>query len=184
MSATKATPWWIYYIDYEYGKAELWLRTKPADERAAEREFMRCANACFGIRKSIGDIRFTGTGLDDHLPDDLNQPRARSATHVLIHSGGDEIVFDAAHEVDGLYFWKLKSEWGDWCTCSTLGTPELACEVHHLYVPNHDKLCKCQLYQCKARLRNGRQCRVYTNSWHDWQSDYCPRHRPATGRAS
>lgn len=179
MSKTKAAPWWIYDIDYEYGKAELWLRNKPATDAEVEHEFVRCAAECFGIRKSIGDIRITGAGADDHLPVDLDQPRARTATHALIHSGGDEIVFDAEHECDGGP-WKLYNEHGEWCTCAVLGVLEMSCEVHHFWVPDHDKRCKCHLYQCKARLRNGRQCRVYTSSWHDWQSDYCPRHRPAS----
>lgn len=168
--------WHIYDIDYGYGTAEFWTRTTPDRPDDVEREFMACAGVCFGIRKSIGRYTRVGYGTEHWLPSFCDdEARVVAATHLLNHNG-DWILFDAAHECDGGP-WKLKSEWDDWCTCPALGAPELSCRVHHFYVPNHDEHCKCHTFQCRGVLKNGTRCQTRTSSWHDWRSDFCPRHR-------
>lgn len=84
-------------IDYGYGKAEFW---GLFDATTVKREFMRHANQCFGIRKSISDFKLLSIE-----PGGAPSPwdKFPGATTVLRHSG-DTIVWDAAGE-------KIKSEW-------------------------------------------------------------------------
>lgn len=84
-------------IDYGYGKAKIW---GVFDADTVERFFMRHANQCFGIRKSISQFDLLVIVPED-LPDPWN--KFEGAATVLKHSG-DTIVWDA----DGT---KLKTEW-------------------------------------------------------------------------
>ena len=129
-----------YVIDYGYGHADFF--TEENNPEDVVREFSQAASICFGIRKSMADRIILDTYLDAELPIPY---RDKGATHFLSHSG-DKIVFkylgDAVKDLD-LRWWKLKGEWGDWCSCKEIGIPELACSVHHFYIENHDEICKC-----------------------------------------
>lgn len=75
--------------------------------------------------------------------EDISQEKLDRIVYILAHSGGDLIAFSDTKDKEG-DFWKIKSEWGDeWCTCKKEGKPELVCKVHHFYVANHDKKCRC-----------------------------------------
>lgn len=84
-------------IDYGGGTAEYW---GPFDADTVERDFMRHANQCFGIRKSISQFSIVVL-----CPEDLPEPWVKlpSATRVLKHSGYT-IVWNSADD-------KIKSEW-------------------------------------------------------------------------
>jgi hypothetical protein len=142
-----------YVIDYGYGRAEFYTETvdppgtpaaismfDPLSTSAVRLEFLTCAHACFGIRKSLGDyeLRETYTNVDLPIP-----YRGHGGTHFLSHDG-DEILFDRNFEQAPDQWWKLHNEHGEWCSCKARGKAELACNVHHFWVPNHDELCRCQ----------------------------------------
>lgn len=115
-----------YRIDYGYGVADFYCD----GEGDVIKQFYTCADACFGIRKSmISDPVVVGIYQDILLPLPY---RTHSITHLLVHSG-DEIAFDANHKQDGLHYWKIKDEWGDWCECETRGIYSADCEVHKYY---------------------------------------------------
>ncbi len=128
-----------YVIDYGYGTAHFY--TEAADRAEVKREFFECANACFGIRKSISvyEVRCSFSSVKLPLPF-----WGHEATHFLSHSGGDDILFDCRFQTPGGGWWKLYSEWGEWCSCEGRGTPALSCEVHHFYVSDHDEQCACR----------------------------------------
>lgn len=86
-------------IDYGFGTAKVWGDITEDD---AERFFMRHANQCFGIRKSISRFRLLAIVPCESLPEPW--ARMEGATTVLSHSGGDTIVWDQSGE-------KIKSEW-------------------------------------------------------------------------
>jgi len=120
-----------YKIDYEYGTAILITREK---EKNPINLFYRLANQCFGIRKSIGEVKLLSeeeANLDKlELPEDktlerhpeLDSPLQRMINHfydytftiskeleekakyILIHSGGDLIIWSDENN-------KIKSEW-------------------------------------------------------------------------
>lgn len=125
-----------YVIDYGCGVASFW--TRETEARAVQQEFYTAANNCLGIRKSLAGYRVTETYRGALLPIPF---RNANGMHLLTHSG-DTILFDAATEFEGDW-WKLHTEYGNWCSCTTRGVPELACEAHHFYVKDHDVQCKC-----------------------------------------
>lgn len=85
-------------IDYgDGGKAELWGDFEEADVEAF---FMKHANQCFGIRKSIFQCEVLSTE-ERELPEPWN--KLEGAAVVLKHNG-DTIVWNAAGD-------KIKSEW-------------------------------------------------------------------------
>ena len=118
-----------YVIDYGYGTAQFY--TEATDPVQVRREFYDCANACFGIRKSMSgyEVVCSFSGVELPLP-----YRGHEATHFLSHSGGDDILFDSRLQTLDGRAWKLHHESGDWCSCAERGTPELSCDVHHYYV--------------------------------------------------
>lgn len=126
-----------YKIDYGYGVADFY--TEAVDPAQVRREFHACANECFGIRKSLDGYQVQETYRDVALPLPY---RNHLATHFLSHHG-DEILFDRTHSTPCGAGWKLHNESGEWCSCRERGVPELACEVHHFWVANHDQLCRC-----------------------------------------
>lgn len=126
-----------YTIDYTFGRASFYTNT--ADEKTALREFRQCAHACFGIRKSLHHPRILEV-VESELPPAF---QGQDITHLLSHSG-DVIAFDARYETPDGDAWKVWSEWGDTCTCTERGKPELPCVVHHFYVADHDAVCDCQ----------------------------------------
>lgn len=126
-----------YRIDYGFGVAEFY--TDATDPAQVRREFHACANECFGIRKSLDGYEVVATYLGVGLPTEY---RVTGATHLLIH-GGDEILFDRSHSTPSGEGWKLYNESGERCSCQERGRPELACEVHHFWVPDHDEVCDC-----------------------------------------
>ncbi len=128
-----------YVIDYGYGVAQFY--TEATDPAEVRREFYACANACFGIRKSLAGYEVVCSFSSAALPLPY---RGFEATHFLSHSGGDDILFDSRFQTLDGSLWKLRDERGDWCSCSQRGTPELACEVHHYFVADHDMQCRCQ----------------------------------------
>lgn len=81
-----------YYIDYENGTAELYT---PSEHWLAR--FYELAGQCFGIRKSIGQVRMIKE--TDEQPPYLLQGEYERLCH-----NGDVIVWDE----DGR---KIKSEW-------------------------------------------------------------------------
>lgn len=122
-----------YKIDYEYGTAV--LITKEPEEKPLDL-FYDLADQCFGIRKSIGEVKLLGeedVNLDKvDLPQDnslnnhpeLDNPFQRlldgakkksfiipreleeKAKYILVHSGGDLIAWSDKDT-------KIKSEWDD-----------------------------------------------------------------------
>lgn len=184
--------WTVYHIDYEHGRTEFWSLRPPTEvydavwwtregrgegkRPVAIRDFLNCAGACFGIRKSIGQITLLGTSREFDLPSFLTGDDSLPGVTMYLTHNGDRIAFDDRFECDG-FPWKLFSEHGEWCSCPERGVPSLTCDVHHFWVPDHNKLCKCHLYQCRAITKAGKRCERRTNSWHDWGSDYCPTHR-------
>lgn len=145
-----------YVIDYGYGTADFYTETTdppgtPADIQMHEpmilspvrSEFFKCAQACFGIRKSLGDLQFLATYPMVLLPAPYE---GHGGTHFLSH-GGDEILFDSHYEQDTGEWWKIHAEGGDWCSCQERGKAQLDCSVHHFWVPDHDERCA----ECKAK---------------------------------
>ncbi|BDI33415.1 hypothetical protein CCAX7_54660 [Capsulimonas corticalis] len=133
-----------YAVDYEFGAAKFYTRSIDIDE--ARLEFYDCANECFGIRKSIGDVKINLEAENVHLPvQDAKQ--ISYFTHALLYgqtSGiGDEVIFDRRYKTASGEGWKLQNESGERCTCATRGSAELACEVHHFWVENHNHVCPC-----------------------------------------
>ena len=128
-----------YVIDYEYGVADFYTdASNPDDVRL---EFHTAANRCFGIRKSLGGYRVLESYQNVELPIPY---RDKGGTHFLSHHG-DEILFKYLGLPGDLdkSWWKLHSEHGDWCSCKIEGVQELACSVHHFWVPDHNLVCDC-----------------------------------------
>lgn len=125
--------WFKYEVDYEYGVGTLLTRKQPKDPLAL---FYDLANQCFGIRKSLGEVKIKDesweelpetivtpkdTTLDRH-PDldnplqrlvanmsrnyDLTPPLVKKSNYILYHSGGDLVAWDKKNH-------KVKSEWDD-----------------------------------------------------------------------
>lgn len=119
-----------YKINYGWSIAEFWTES-PEGEVISE--FYKCANACFGIRKSITREPSIIDQRDAPLPPEY---QGKGVTHLLIHNPpiADEIAFDARFSEDnGLFYWKVIDEWGDECTCER-GTYSEWCEVHKGYL--------------------------------------------------
>jgi hypothetical protein len=140
-----------YVIDYDYGVADFYTEesdppgtptdieiTEPMSISAVRREFYHCANACFGIRKSLGDFHLKATYPGVLLPAPYE---GHGGTHFLSHHG-DEILFDSHYEQGFGEYWKLHIEGGGWCSCRERGKAQLDCEVHHFWVTDHDTLCQ------------------------------------------
>ena len=86
-----------YSIDYGHGRADLW---SDCGENSVEQRFMKLANQCFGIRKSIGD--FT---LLESFEEAIPKPWADlPGTAEMLKHNGDTIVWNDDGE-------KIKSEW-------------------------------------------------------------------------
>ena len=81
-----------YLIDYEYGIAELYT---PHEDW--ERRFQHLSDQCFGIRKSVGEVRLIEK-TDEKYPYPLQGEYER------LHHNGDVIVWNKDGE-------KIKSEW-------------------------------------------------------------------------
>lgn len=129
-----------YVIDYGFGHADFYTEENEPDRVTFE--FNRAANRCFGIRKSMLKQEILETYMDVELPIPY---RNKDATHFLSHSG-DQILFKyLGKDIEDfdIRWWKLKGEWGDWCSCKKIGEPELACSVHHFWVEDHDETCDC-----------------------------------------
>lgn len=93
--------WNKYTIDYGYGYADLCTVDKLSPENATDM-FYHLAYQCFGIRKSIGEVKLVKheenwEGFDYVNPD---------AKFILCQSG-DTIIWGKDTNV------KLKSEWDD-----------------------------------------------------------------------
>ena len=126
-----------FVIDYEYGIADFY--TDASDDKEVLRQFWECASVCFGIRKSLGETKIDTRYLGTDLPIPY---RDKGGTQFLAHHG-DEILFNDKYKTHDGKPWKLYNEHGEWCTCRKLGREELSCEVHHFWVKNHNKKCKC-----------------------------------------
>ena len=131
------TEFYKYIIDYEYGVGNFY--TTEADRKKALSQFLNCASECFGIRKSLGETTLKIRYKNVQLPIPY---RNKGGDLLLTHNGGDEILFTTRVRGKDNEYWKLHSEWGDWCSCKKKGKEELSCEVHHFWVKNHDKVCK------------------------------------------
>jgi hypothetical protein len=85
-------------IDYERGVAQIWGNF---DKSTAIDFFETHAGQCFGIRKSIGEVK-----LLEIKDESIQEPwsKMEGAAVVLKHTGGDTSVWGA----DGA---KIKSEW-------------------------------------------------------------------------
>ncbi len=83
-----------YYIDYEYGTANLYTPYKDWESR-----FYELADQCFGIRKSIGTVRLVAK--TDEKPQDPIPGEFERLEH-----NGDVIIWNKDGE-------KIKSEWDD-----------------------------------------------------------------------
>jgi len=117
-----------YKIDYGWSVADFWCSQSP---ELVIKEFYKCANACFGIRKSI---TIDPVILESHPHAELPPVyREKGITHLLMHSG-DEIAFDATYRQDGNDYWKVKNEHDDWCSCPNRGEYNTGCEVHKWYI--------------------------------------------------
>lgn len=84
-----------YEIDYQYGKAVLFTPSEDWESR-----FVHLAKQCFGIRKSIGNIKLISErqgGPTIMLENEYER---------LCHNG-DVIVWNEAGE-------KIKTEWDGW----------------------------------------------------------------------
>jgi len=137
MKKINKTTFYKYIIDYEYGIADFYCKTK--DEKKVINDFYACADVCFGIRKSLGEVKIEKSYSNVELPIPY---RDKGATHFLSHNG-DDILFNARYRNHKGEYWKLYSEHGEWCSCKKMGKEELSCDVHHFWVKNHDKVCKC-----------------------------------------
>ena len=85
-----------YEIDYEYGKAKLYT----PETKIPLNRFYDLANECFGIRKSIGDVKLLNS-KESKIPEPWSL--LKGAYEMLEHSG-DIIVWNRENE-------KIKSEW-------------------------------------------------------------------------
>ena len=85
-------------INYGFGVAEL---IGDFTEETAERFFMKHANQCFGIRKSIADFKILTFDGDAGLNEFWS--KIEGAKTMLKHSG-DTIVWNSKGE-------KIKTEW-------------------------------------------------------------------------
>ena len=81
-----------YLIDYEYGIAKLYTPNEDWEER-----FCELANQCFGIRKSIGEVRLISK--EDEKPLGV-----LDGEHERLEHNGDVIIWDQKGE-------KIESEW-------------------------------------------------------------------------
>ena len=81
-----------YLIDYEYGIAKLYTPNEDWEER-----FYELANQCFGIRKSIGEVRLISK--EDEKPLGV-----LDGEHERLEHNGDVIIWDQKGE-------KIESEW-------------------------------------------------------------------------
>lgn len=82
----------LYTIDYEYGIAKLYTPKKNWEER-----FYDLAYQCFGIRKSIGEVKLISKTED--------KPRYKiESEYERLEHNGDVIVWNKNGE-------KVKSEW-------------------------------------------------------------------------
>ena len=86
-------------INYGFGVAEL---VGDFTEEDAEGFFMKHANQCFGIRKSISDFKLLSFDSEGELNEFWS--KIEGAKTLLKHSGGDVIVWNDKGE-------KIKSEW-------------------------------------------------------------------------
>ena len=86
-------------IDYGAGRAEIF---GDFAESEAVRFFMRHANQCFGIRKSIMKTELLAFNADAQIPKPWNAMSGAAA--MLRHTGGDTIVWGSDGE-------KIKTEW-------------------------------------------------------------------------
>jgi len=81
-----------YLIDYEYGISKLYTPNEDWEER-----FYELANQCFGIRKSIGEVRLISK--EDEKPLGV-----LDGEHERLEHNGDVIIWDKKGE-------KIESEW-------------------------------------------------------------------------
>ena len=81
-----------YTIDYEYGKAVLYTPSENWEDR-----FYKLANRCFGIRKSIGEVKLM-------LKIDIGPSDVVKEEFERLEHNGDVIIWDEHGE-------KIKSEW-------------------------------------------------------------------------
>jgi len=94
-------------VDYEYGVANLWSSRMHSESEAVER-FLHLAGECFGIRKSIGEVKVINLAKVPGFPGpyaDINW-----VTDILSHRtcmglllGGDIIVWDSDGNIKGEY---------------------------------------------------------------------------------
>lgn len=167
--------WIKYTIDYEYGRATLiskdrsldWnnlfyalasecfgIRKSIGEISLIDEELIDFDGSEKGIKNSgenimnMGGGDYTGTMLHAMLNKEVNidipKEKLELVEHILAHGGGDVIVFSKTKDSEGNY-WKLKDEFGYWCTCENEGTADLSCENHHFWVKDHDKICNCQI---------------------------------------
>lgn len=81
-----------YVINYEYGVAELYTPHKDWKER-----FYELASQCFGIRKSIGEVKLISK-------EDKNPSYLVVGEYERLEHNGDVIVWNKEGE-------KIKNEW-------------------------------------------------------------------------
>jgi len=118
-----------YRIDYGWGVATFWCN--QGDHETVVKEFYKCANSCFGIRKSITiDPEILHESCNAELPEEY---QGLGITHLLFHSG-DEIAFDSNFTENKHEYWKIRNEHEDWCQCPNLGEYSRSCEVHKWYI--------------------------------------------------
>ena len=76
----------MYKIDYEYGRAILYTPSKEWEER-----FIKLASQCFGIRKSIGEVKLMSE-REEEPTDKLENEYER------LEHNGDVIVWNQEGE--------------------------------------------------------------------------------------
>ena len=81
-----------FVIDYEYGRCNLYTPDENWENR-----FYELANQCFGIRKSIGEVRLISK-------ENVNPPYLIIGEYERLEYHGDLIVWDENGK-------KIKSEW-------------------------------------------------------------------------
>lgn len=82
-----------YVIDYEYGIATLYSPSENWEER-----FYSLAEQCFGIRKSIGEVKLLKSCTENSNREKIENEYERLEHH------GDVIIWDNLGN-------KIKSEW-------------------------------------------------------------------------
>lgn len=98
-----------YEIDYEHGTARFYTPTGNNFD-AVLQEFSQLASQCFGLRKSLGQLRIVTYESDVLFPEEL---RGKGGTQAIVHNG-DSILFDETRKSEDGRTFKIKDEFDNW----------------------------------------------------------------------